>query len=44
MERAVEELRAAGFAGATLWVLQSNARARRFYGVAGWQTDGGRRT
>lgn len=44
MERAVVELRTAGFAEATLWVLESNQRARKFYGIAGWQTEGGRRT
>jgi GNAT superfamily N-acetyltransferase len=44
MKRAVDELRTVGFAQATLWVLESNQRARRFYGIAGWQTDGGRRT
>jgi ribosomal protein S18 acetylase RimI-like enzyme len=43
MERAVDELRSAGFAEATLWVLETNERARRFYEVAGWQTDGARR-
>ena len=29
-----------GYDIATLWVLESNERARRFYEVAGWQTDG----
>jgi ribosomal protein S18 acetylase RimI-like enzyme len=43
MERAVDELRSAGFAEATLWVLETNERARRFYEIAGWQTDGARR-
>lgn len=38
---AVEDLRARGFARATLWVLESNARARRFYEAAGWRPDGG---
>jgi ribosomal protein S18 acetylase RimI-like enzyme len=27
---------------ATLWVLEDNARARRFYEAAGWRTDGAR--
>jgi GNAT superfamily N-acetyltransferase len=26
---------------ATLWVLEENARARRFYELAGWRPDGG---
>jgi len=37
-------LRDAGFGDATLWVLGSNLRARRFYEAAGWQTDGATRT
>jgi len=44
MERAVDELRSAGFAEATLWVLSTNERARRFYEITGWQTDSARRT
>lgn len=39
-EHAIEDLRSRGFDAATLWVLETNARARRFYEVAGWQTDG----
>ena len=27
---------------ATLWVLEDNPRARRFYEAAGWEFDGGR--
>lgn len=30
-----------GYAAATLWVLGSNARARRFYEIGGWAADGG---
>jgi GNAT superfamily N-acetyltransferase len=30
----------ADYAQATLWVLESNERARRFYGAAGWHADG----
>jgi GNAT superfamily N-acetyltransferase len=30
----------AGFRRATLWVLDSNARARRFYAAADWAPDG----
>jgi ribosomal protein S18 acetylase RimI-like enzyme len=37
---AVERLTAAGYEQATLWVLESNARARRFYARAGWAADG----
>jgi len=38
--RAVDHLRDFGFAHATLWVLANNARARRFYEIAGWRADG----
>jgi GNAT superfamily N-acetyltransferase len=37
---AVEDLRARGFTTATLWVLETNERARRFYETAGWTPDG----
>jgi GNAT superfamily N-acetyltransferase len=37
---AVDDLRERGYRTATLWVLESNERARRFYEVAGWKTDG----
>ncbi|MEX2645807.1 MAG: GNAT family N-acetyltransferase [Gaiellaceae bacterium] len=40
MERAVEDLRAQGFEEATLWVLEDNPRARRFYEAASWRLDG----
>lgn len=40
MEAAVASLRSAGFREATLWVLASNDRARRFYEKAGWHFDG----
>ena len=40
MDAAVQELRALGFANATLWVLDTNTRARRFYEIAGWAPDG----
>jgi GNAT superfamily N-acetyltransferase len=33
-----------GYEWATLWVLDDNPRARRFYEVAGWSTDGAERT
>lgn len=40
MAAAVAGLAAAGFGQATLWVLDSNDRARRFYKAAGWAMDG----
>jgi RimJ/RimL family protein N-acetyltransferase len=30
----------ADYAQATLWVLEDNERARRFYEAAGWRADG----
>ncbi len=41
MHAAERGLAEAGFAEAYLWVLGSNARARRFYEIAGWKPDGG---
>lgn len=41
---AVDDLRQRGYTRATLWVLDSNARARRFYEREGWQPDGARKT
>jgi GNAT superfamily N-acetyltransferase len=40
MEAAVAGLAELGYADATLWVLDGNARARRFYERAGWAPDG----
>jgi ribosomal protein S18 acetylase RimI-like enzyme len=37
---AVDDLRLRGYDQATLWVLESNERARRFYKAAGWRPDG----
>jgi ribosomal protein S18 acetylase RimI-like enzyme len=37
---AVADLRDRGYRQATLWVLESNARARGFYAAAGWSPDG----
>ncbi|MEW6058707.1 MAG: GNAT family N-acetyltransferase [Actinomycetota bacterium] len=37
---AVGDLRERGFRTATLWVLETNTHARRFYEIAGWRTDG----
>jgi RimJ/RimL family protein N-acetyltransferase len=36
----VAHLAAAGYREATLWVLDTNDRARRFYAAAGWRPDG----
>jgi GNAT superfamily N-acetyltransferase len=36
----LERLQSVGFEEAVLWVLDDNPRARRFYEVAGWTTDG----
>lgn len=40
MDAALDRLAGAGFIQATLWVLESNARARRFYEAGGWSADG----
>ena len=40
MTAALSRLAAAGGQEATLWVLEANARARRFYACAGWAADG----
>ncbi len=40
MAAAVGEMQAQGFRTATLWVLELNARTRRFYEAAGWCPDG----
>src|SRR5262249_33894255 len=39
MDAALRRLTDAGYLEATLWVLDSNARARRFYEAGGWQPD-----
>lgn len=44
MGAATEELARLGYADAILWVVDSNERARRFYGLAGWAEDGRRKT
>lgn len=43
MAAALAALHAAGFDTASLWVLEDNPRARRFYAREGWALDGGRR-
>jgi GNAT superfamily N-acetyltransferase len=40
MADALGYLAAAGYMQATLWALESNARARRFYAMGGWAEDG----
>lgn len=40
LAHAEASLRESGFRRAVLWVLESNARARRFYEMAGWAHDG----
>jgi ribosomal protein S18 acetylase RimI-like enzyme len=40
LDAAIEALREAGYRRATLWVLEANAHARRFYERAGWRCDG----
>ena len=42
MEAALAALRARAFGQAVLWVLEENARARRFYERGGWSVDGAR--
>jgi hypothetical protein len=44
MTATLANLAAAGYRDATLWVLQDNARARRFYSQAGWTADGATKT
>jgi RimJ/RimL family protein N-acetyltransferase len=43
MAAALGALRASGFATASLWVLEDNPRARRFYEREGWRHDGAKR-
>jgi L-amino acid N-acyltransferase YncA len=40
---AVDDLRKRGFAPLVLWVIEANARGRRFYEGAGWHPDGARK-
>jgi ribosomal protein S18 acetylase RimI-like enzyme len=44
LQAAQAELARLGLDDAVLWVLPANARARRFYEVAGWVADGTERT
>jgi GNAT superfamily N-acetyltransferase len=43
MERALDDLRAAGFGDVALWVLDGNSPAIGFYEHTGWAFDGGRK-
>jgi RimJ/RimL family protein N-acetyltransferase len=43
LDRATRDLAALGYRRGVLWVLEANARARRFYEAAGWRTDGATR-
>jgi GNAT superfamily N-acetyltransferase len=43
MDATLACLARAGFVQATLWVLDSNLRARRFYEAGGWSADGGKK-
>lgn len=40
MDAALDSLRQAGFTVATLWALDANERARRFYEAGAWAPDG----
>lgn len=40
MRASLDHLRGAGFSAVTLWVLEDNARARRFYEQWGFRVDG----
>jgi len=42
MDQVLAKMCAAGYACITLWVLEANARARRFYQRAGFASDGAR--
>lgn len=44
LAHAVRDLAEQGYGRATLWVLESNTRARRFYEIAGWRPDGAAKT
>lgn len=44
LDQVIASLREGTFTEATLWVLDTNRRARRFYEAAGWLTDGAEKT
>ena len=39
MAASLDEMVKAGYTTATLWALDTNARARRFYEIGGWRAD-----
>ena len=43
LDAALAALAASGSSEASLWVLEDNARARRFYEARGWRADGAAR-
>ena len=44
LDQAVEALKQQGFKDATLWVLDTNKKTRRFYENKGWKVDGATKT
>jgi ribosomal protein S18 acetylase RimI-like enzyme len=42
MDQVLAKVSSAGYQGITLWVLEENARARRFYERAGFASDDAR--
>ena len=44
MDRGLETLKEKGFKEATLWVLATNEKTRRFYESKGWKEDGAQKT
>ena len=44
MARGLETLKAQGFKEATLWVLDTNEKTRKFYESRGWSEDGAKKT
>jgi len=44
MDAALARLRTLGYPEATLWVIDGNDRAERFYRITGWRLDGARKT
>jgi ribosomal protein S18 acetylase RimI-like enzyme len=44
LDQGVEALKQQGFKDATLWVLDTNEKTRRFYESKGWKVDGATKT
>jgi GNAT superfamily N-acetyltransferase len=44
LEATINDLRSRSFTHATLWVIEANERARRFYEAHGWYADGSSKT